>query len=230
MPTIIPSTPEAAWLSHLHGLPDWEPDLAPTVVLAPHPDDETLGCGGLIARLRRLDVPVIVVALTDGEGAYADAEGLAAMRVREQNAALATLGVGAENICRLHLPDRLLTDNEDRVYESVLNLVAPNSHLLAPWQADFHPDHEAAGRAAARVAAEKGLELTSYLFWTWHRGSPETLKDVSPVSLQLSRWERDTKLRALAEHASQFQHPDGQPILSDELLAPARRSFEVYIR
>ena len=230
MPTIVPLTPEATWLRYLRELPDWEPSLRPTVVLAPHPDDETLGAGGLIARLRRLDVPVMVVALTDGEGAYEDAEGLAEVRVQEQTRALARLGVTEDRICRLRLPDRRLTDNEDRIVELLLGLVGPTTHLVAPWTKDFHPDHEAAGRAAARIAEQKGLPLTSYLFWTWHRGSPETLNGVSMVSLQLGKGERETKLRALAEHASQLRHPDGQPILSDELLAPARRSFEVYIR
>ena len=230
MPTIHPLTSEATWLSHLRGLPTWDPPLQPTMVLAPHPDDETLGAGGLIARLRLLGVPVTVVALTDGEGAYTDAEGLAEIRIQEQTTALARLGVPRESIHRLGLPDRYLMENEDQLYAEVLRLAEPQTHLVAPWTRDFHPDHEAAGRIAARVARAKGLALTSYLFWTWHRGSPETLPTVSMVSLSLSEEEREMKLRALSSHASQLEHPDGQPILSDELLAPARRSFEVYIR
>ena len=229
MPTIIPLTSELTWLSHLQNLPEWTPPLRPTMILAPHPDDETLGAGGLIARLRLLDVPVTILAITDGEGAYPDVEGLSDIRVEEQMAALARLGVREEDVHRLRLPDRNLLENEDRIYEAALRLSGPETHLVAPWVKDFHPDHEAAGRAAERVASAKNLALTSYLFWTWHRGSPETLHDVSMVSLLLSEEEREMKLRALSAHASQLQHPDGQPILSDELLAPAQRSFEVYL-
>lgn len=45
------------------------------VVVAPHPDDEVLGCGGLIAAARAAGVPVLIIALTDGEQAYPDEPG-----------------------------------------------------------------------------------------------------------------------------------------------------------
>ena len=230
MPTIIPLTSEDTWLPFIRNLPEWNPPLQPTIVLAPHPDDETLGAGGLIAKLRSKGVPVTVIAITDGEGAYADAKGLAEVRVQEQTAALGRLDVAERYIHRLKLPDRKLTENEGRLYEFVMQWMKPNSHIIAPWIKDFHPDHEAAGRVAGKIATLKNLPLTSYIFWTWHRGSPETLSGTSMVSLPLTQEEQDTKRHALAAHASQFQHPDGQPILSEELLAPARRSFEVYIR
>jgi hypothetical protein len=51
MATIAPLIPEAAWLPVLLGIMDWEPPLVPTLVLAPHPDDETLCAGGLVAKL-----------------------------------------------------------------------------------------------------------------------------------------------------------------------------------
>lgn len=218
------------WLSRLHNLPVWEPPLQPTIVLAPHPDDETLGAGGLIARLRNLGIPVSVVAITDGEGAYTDGHGLGEIRIQEQTAALAKLGVSEKDIYRLKLPDRRLSENEDQLFESIVGLAGPTTHIVAPWCRDFHPDHEAAGRVAMKLSKAMNLPCNFYLFWTWHRGSPATLDGVSMVSLPLSKEERETKLQALAEHASQFQHPDGQPILSDGLLAPTQRSFEVYIR
>jgi LmbE family N-acetylglucosaminyl deacetylase len=49
---IIPVVQEAEWMSLLCDLPCWQPPEKPTVVISPHPDDETLGSGGLIARLR----------------------------------------------------------------------------------------------------------------------------------------------------------------------------------
>jgi hypothetical protein len=48
--------------------------------------------------------------------------------------------------------------------------------------------------------------------------------------LPLTDIELKAKSHALDAHASQFEHPDGQPILSPELLIPARRGFEVYIQ
>jgi LmbE family N-acetylglucosaminyl deacetylase len=230
MPTIVPITPEAAWLPAFVDLTDWEPPLVPTLVLAPHPDDETLGAGGLIAKLCRAGVQVTIVAITDGENAYAHTPNLGDIRVPEQTEALHRLGVPERMIHRLHLPDRDVSDYEDQLVDLLLPLASADTHLVAPWQRDFHPDHESTGRAAARVAQSKGLAITYYLFWTWHRGEPSMLDGLGVTKLALSDSELKSKLHALQAHVSQFDHEDGQPILSPELLAPAQRAFEVYIR
>jgi LmbE family N-acetylglucosaminyl deacetylase len=230
MPTIVPLVPEAAWLPAFVGLVDWDLPLVPTLVLAPHPDDETLGAGGLIARLCKAGVPVTIVAITDGEHAYADTPNLADIRILEQIEALHRLGVPERMIHRLHLPDRDVSGYEERLAELLLPFVTADTHLVAPWQRDFHPDHEAAGRAAARVAQWKNLPITYYLFWTWHRGEPSMLSGLGVTKLRLTDGELKLKLHALQAHVSQFEHGDGQPILSPDLLTPAKRAFEVYIR
>jgi LmbE family N-acetylglucosaminyl deacetylase len=230
MPTIVPFTLEAEWLPVFVDLADWELPFVPTLVLAPHPDDETLGAGGLIAKLRRASIPVTIVAITDGENAYADTHSLGEIRVLEQTEAIRRLGVPERMIHRLHLPDRDVSDYEDQLVEMLLPLVTAGMHLVAPWQRDFHPDHEATGRAAARVAQKKNLSITYYLFWTWHRGKPSMLDGLPVTKLPLSDAELQSKLHALQAHVSQFEHGDGQPILSPELLVPAQRAFEVYIR
>jgi LmbE family N-acetylglucosaminyl deacetylase len=230
MPTIVPLTSEAAWLTVFRGLADWEVPFVPTLVLAPHPDDETLGAGGLIAKLCRAGIPVTIVAITDGEGAYADTPHLGGIRVLEQNEALRRLGVPECRIRRLRLPDRNISGYEDQLVDLLIPLVTADMHLVAPWRRDFHPDHEAAGRAAARVAQRKELTISYYLFWTWHRGEPSMLDGLAVRKLALSDWELKSKLHALQAHVSQFEHEAGQPILSPELLAPAQRAFEVYIR
>jgi LmbE family N-acetylglucosaminyl deacetylase len=230
MPTVVPLTPEADWLPTLQNLADWELPLVPTLILSPHPDDETLGAGGMIAKLRSQGVPVIVVAITDGESAYADTQNLGDVRAAEQTEALRRLGVLAPMVRRLHLPDRDVSGCEDQLVDLILALIEPGMHLVAPWHRDFHPDHEAAGRAAMRVAQMKNLILTHYLFWTWHRGKPDILEGLSVERLQLTAAELETKLHALEAHDSQFRHADGQPILSPALLMPAQRAYEVYIR
>ncbi|MGF7183639.1 PIG-L deacetylase family protein [Tunturiibacter psychrotolerans] len=229
MSTIVPLTPEDEWLSGLCHLQPWTLPLVPTCIVAPHPDDETLGVGGMIAKLRLHDIPVTVVAVSDGENAYPDERGLGKVRKREQNEALERLGVGEQSIRRLRLPDSGLAKWEGSLERSLSEHVSPGMHLVAPWPRDFHPDHEACGRAAARVAKNHGLKLAFYLFWTWHRGVPHMLEGLPLVSLQLTQEERRLKLFALEAHVSQFEHAGGAPILSPELLRPAEREFEVYV-
>ena len=97
----MPVTSERVWLDTLHSAPPWKPNDGRTIVVAPHPDDEVLGAGGLIADRRRRHVPVTVVAVTDGEAAYAGVEGLGSLRRNEQSKALArVLGVAESDIIR----------------------------------------------------------------------------------------------------------------------------------
>lgn len=229
MATIVPLTSEYEWLSKLSNLPPWTLPLVPTVVVAPHPDDETLGAGGLIANLCRQNIALTVVAVSDGENAYADRQELGKVREGEQNEALVRLGVDRKNVHRLRLPDKELAAWQESLEKSLSALISPGMHIVAPWPKDFHPDHEACGRAAERVASKYGLQLTFYLFWTWHRGVPGMLNGSRLVSLHLTKEDRRTKLYALEAHISQFEHADGAPILSPELLLPAEREFEVYL-
>jgi LmbE family N-acetylglucosaminyl deacetylase len=230
LPTIVPEVREDVWLSALKGLEEWRVPHVPTVVLAPHPDDESLGAGGLIAHLRANGVPVTVVAVTDGEAAYANDDGQAELRVVEQAAALRQLDVSETAITRLHLPDSDVSAHEETLFDMLLPLVAEGTQLVAPWPRDFHPDHEAVGRVAARVAEARGVDVMWYLFWTWHRGTPEILRGRSIVKLSLDQWELARKRDAIGCHVSQLHRGDGQPILSEELLAPTRWPFEVYLR
>src|SRR6187399_2442164 len=89
---------EAAWIKALRDVPEWHPPARPTVIISPHPDDETLGAGGLIASQIRRGIPVDVVAVTDGEAAYPGQTDLAAVRRAEQENAVRELGVSARAI------------------------------------------------------------------------------------------------------------------------------------
>ena len=227
---ITPVVSESEWMGRLTGLPALGAGPQTTVVIAPHPDDETLGAGGLIAVLRSRGIEVTIVAVTDGENAYSDAPGLAALREREQTEALARLGVDSEShpSIEIALTAMSRTMNHD-LTECLLSIVPPNSQIVAPWRHDFHPDHEACGRVAEIVAKRQHASLASYFFWTWHRGVPETLAGLPLVSLSLGPAERCAKREALLCHQSQLQHENGDPILPENLLEPAWRSFEVFL-
>ena len=225
---IVPLVFEDEWLAALEDLPVWAPPPKRVVVLAPHPDDETLGAGGFIAAQCLRGTDVVVVAATDGESAYGFDLNLGKIRELEQANALKHLGVSVENITRLRLPDSNVAAHEARLVDHLLPFVTKDTLLIAPWRGDFHPDHEACGRAAARVASQTGATLTSYFFWTWHRGATESLYELTLRSFPLDQRQQKSKSEALKCHSSQLAHDSGEPILSDSLLAPARRPFEVF--
>ncbi len=200
------------------------------VFISPHPDDETLAAGGLIASQCESNRDVTVIAVTDGENAYADQSGLGPIRVREQDTAVNLLGGGKVQMIRLGLVDSGVSSQFDRIVDRLAALVDRGTHLVAPFAGDYHPDHEACGRAAERVAQASGCRLTQYFFWTWHRGTPADLHGLSLESFELTSSLMQKKLEALRCHRSQLENPGGEPILSHRLLAPARRNFEVFAR
>lgn len=229
---IVPKTSEQDWLQRLQALPTWRPSNGPMVVVAPHPDDEILSVGGLLAEQSARGVDLTVIAVTDGEHAYPqsnDSAALGRLRCNEQTAALERVGVPREKVSRLRLPDSDVSTHLRTLTERLCAFVSRETNLLAPWRGDFHPDHEACGHAAEQAARMTGATLISYFFWTWHRGTPELLQGLPLRSLSLSQPARIAKAEALCCHRSQLFRQGGEPILPPSLLAPAERPFEVFL-
>jgi LmbE family N-acetylglucosaminyl deacetylase len=233
---IVPLVKEEEWCLRLSHLPSWSAESmplsisqGPVLIVAPHPDDETLSVGGLIASLRSSAVDVLVAAVTDGESAYEDSHGLGEIRAREQAAALAYLGVKESNIFRFRLPDSNVASREKALAALLRPLVKRSAHVIAPWHHDFHPDHEACGRVAESLAMECEVTLAFYFFWTWHRGTTELLSGLPLVRFPLTKQLLDLKLQALACHRSQLYRDCGDPVLPEQLLAPTHRRFETFL-
>ena len=231
---IVPLVSEEEWLVRLSNFPILSDTQAsfggPVLVVAPHPDEETLGAGGLIAHLRSSGIEVLVAAVTDGENAYGASSVLGDLRATEQTAALAHLGVEAKNIYRFKVCDSDVSSCEGALEVMLAPLVARCGHVISPWRNDFHPDHEACGRVVERLAQIHDVQLTSYFFWTWHRGTTELVNGLDLVRFSLSAELLEAKDRALRCHRSQLHRDSGDAILPDRLLAPAYRSFETFLR
>src|SRR5688500_8417482 len=118
------------------------------LVLAPHPDDEVIGCGGLVALHLREKRPVVVVVATDGTkatGAPGDAISYRDLREAESRRGLAALGEGAR-IEFLRFPDRGLDDSVAESVRKTLIDFRPDVVCL-PSPVEIHPDHIALSRA-----------------------------------------------------------------------------------
>ena len=212
------------------------------VVLAAHPDDETLGAAGLIARAERFRIPVTVVLATDGEASHPGSsshppERLASLRRAEVAAAVRHLAPDAA-VIHLGLPDGSLLAARR---ELAAGLAAASRDLgavdllAAPWRGDRHPDHEAVGIAAERLSADSGARLVQYPIWAWHWADPAApeLADERWVALDLSGAEQAAKARALLEHRTQTR-PLGPgaadaPLLQPEFLEHFRRPRELFV-
>jgi len=229
MTAATPVTDETTWLNLLADRTGWDPPCIPTLVISPHPDDETLGAGGLIASQCRRGAPVSIIAVSDGEAAYPEYPSLASVRSGEHTDAARTLGVGPGELLRLGLPDSDISRYEDELAEQIADQIGVGTLVVAPWVRDPHPDHEACGRAALKAARATGASIVFYLFWTWHRNTPESLSSLPLRRFRVPEDLQATRATALACHRSQLEHDNGEPILPECFLAPARRSFETFI-
>jgi LmbE family N-acetylglucosaminyl deacetylase len=214
-------------------VPRWDPPPTPTLVVAPHPDDEVLACGGLIGRQRDRGVDVRVLAVTDGERAY-EADSLeldlAGLRRMEQRDALHVLGVDGCCVWRARLPDGDVARHERELVGRIIDCAKGFGLIVAPWVEDHHCDHEASGRAAAAAARTLGIPLVHSLFWAWHHGTPAALPTERMVSVPLRRSEVRRRHDALDRHRSQLTDlVSAVPMLSYDSIEPVRWDSEYYL-
>lgn len=208
------------------------------VVVSPHPDDETLAVGGLLWLLGRQGWHVVVVAVTDGARSHPatatrGAADLARRRRAEQVAALELLGIGTTQLVRLGVPDTAVSGHEVELADTLTALARADAWLIAPWESDGHPDHDAAGRAAGRAAAVGGARLLRYPLWTWHWARPghPGLLSWRPLRIDLPDAARRAKDLAIACYTSQTTalDPGGQAVVPPAMLDRHRRPWEVVL-
>jgi LmbE family N-acetylglucosaminyl deacetylase len=208
------------------------------LVLAPHPDDETIGCGATIARKISCGTPVRVVIATDSDDARRD----------ECAEACRRLGVPSDALHFLGLPDGALDARQedlDGALRSALGRFRPDE-VIAPFATDAHPDHRTLAAAAERLRAEVLPDATvlSYPVWFWNRwawvdrSTPRRTQDVElvwrPLAATFSLRGRVVrtggflahKRNALAAHASHTLDADWLAMFfgAEELFFETRRA------
>jgi LmbE family N-acetylglucosaminyl deacetylase/GT2 family glycosyltransferase len=163
------------------------------LVVAPHPDDEVIACGGALARHAAAGAAVRVVVLSDGAAGGSDAD-LAQRREQESRRAAAALGVA--DVRFLGLQDGALGAVPELVERVRAELDLHAAELVyAPSPLELHPDHKAAGRACAAALAHGPLRRV--MLYGVNTQVPATaLIDITPV--------RGKKQAALECFASQL--------------------------
>lgn len=210
------------------------------LILAPHPDDESLGCGGLIAAYCATGQPPIVAILTDGSNSHPNLDEAGRPHLRRQRAfearqATAHLGLPEANLKLLGFPDLSLEDFSPACVALLTDLARANAcdTIVSTSLHDPHPDHQAAAAIAQQVAAAVPLRRLSYPTWAWVVPPDTHLAEKSTQGwrLDISPY-LPAKRHAIVSHASQYFGLPGDPqkaCLPAELLAVAQRPYEVIL-
>jgi LmbE family N-acetylglucosaminyl deacetylase len=234
----------AACCAAMDALPFEDPDAmvgsGRALILAPHPDDESLGCGGLIATLCARGRPPLVAIMTDGAGSHPATQAFPAerlIRLRRDEVRLATqcLGLPAAALVCFDWPDAALPAG-GTVVDDMVSLIRREgcSAIFAPSPLDPHCDHVATAAIAAQAAAATELPVWSYPVWALMR-DPQDEVAVEAIT----GWRLDiaghlaAKRAAIEAHRSQHgaaiaDLPAGFR-LPPEMIARFTRPFEIFI-
>ncbi|MCX6966283.1 MAG: PIG-L family deacetylase [Verrucomicrobia bacterium] len=215
------------------------------LIVAPHPDDETFGCGGLIRLKSAAGVPVHVVILTDGEavavGLGEDPQKVISARKSETLNACQRLGLEADSVSWLHLPDGKMPHpgqpgfaEAARALHAEMELLAPQE-VYCPHAQDVHPDHLAATRLTEEAVrlSSRPCSLYYYPVWMWYHASSGLRKRLDTAGA----WRLDisaalsAKNHAMAAYLDAPKAPGGKPYcgrLPWSFLQNFRRRYEVY--
>ena len=236
-----PGTDEAAWTTALRrDLPALDLDVDRIVVVAAHPDDETLGAAGLLAAAAARGIPVDLLVATDGEGSHPDSPThtpatLALLRRRELHAAVGLLGLRAAPVF-LGLPDGGTDEHRDAVAAALTHALdradSDRVLVLSPWRGDGHRDHRVVGETVEEVCAARGVRSRAFPIWLWHWGTSDDVPWDRAERLALDPNVQDAKTRALDAHASQLRPlspaPGDEPMVHARMRAHFERDAEVF--
>lgn len=155
---------------------DFETAGEAVLVVAPHPDDEVLGCAGLVQRLLTVGRQVDVVILSGGGRSHAgccgiDEAALVENRRQLSRRAAGIIGLPTERLHFLDYPDGgIAFDNaETGRFRQLMAALKPDS-VFVPHHGEGWSDHLAAGEIARRLVKENGkmVRLFEYCVWFWY--------------------------------------------------------------
>mgnify|MGYP000291185827 FL=1 len=190
------------------------------MVFSPHQDDETLGCGGMIAQKREQGLSVVVTFLTDGRGSHTSdlniQNQIIQIRKQESLNALGILGVQPSGIYFLDKPDGTLPDltaeEREQTIEEISELLKryQPGEVYVPHHKDCHKDHEATFYLVkeAITQAKITVELLQYPIWVFWRAPLFILlklKDITAAYRLSITPVQERKNQAIAAYPSQIQ-------------------------
>ncbi len=172
------------------------------LIVAPHPDDETIGAFGLIRRLRAIGTTIRVIVVTDGAGSHRASprwprDRLVRERRRETLRAMRRLGIGHGAVRFLGLPDGDLPDLADECHRRLGRAIRPGADLIVgPAAADDHADHRVVAKALGRIRLPGGRRM-AYQVW------PIRIHAARSRILGLDQRARMAKRRTIAAYRTQ---------------------------
>jgi LmbE family N-acetylglucosaminyl deacetylase len=223
-----PGANDARWRDSIATAPAWLP--RGLAVVSPHPDDETLGAGGLIFTCAELGYEITIILVTDGEAACPEEPKLRERRFDELRASLMRIAPDGAHVVRLQYPDGAVAAVEHELEQRLLAVVPPDCTLVVPYENDGHTDHAATSRACRRAARTLNVPCVRYPIWAWYRLAPGSLDASTMGRVPLTNEAQEAKRQAIRCFRSQLEpRPGGDAVVPPHMLAYFERPYEVFL-
>ncbi|MEM7727086.1 MAG: PIG-L family deacetylase [Cyanobacteria bacterium P01_A01_bin.45] len=208
------------------------------IIFSPHQDDETLGCGGMIALKRSNNIPVMVVFLTDGKYGrpeWIEPEEIVDFRQQEAKVALCNLGIDSAQTSFLNHTDgslsQLLEQKNQEVINNILEVLTSfkPGEVYVPHSKDGHPDHEATYKLVKLALLRSGLkadiiQYPIWLFWQNPLSSSKKYHDIANAYRISIKAVKHLKQKAIISYKSQI------PNLPSSLLNSFFSDSEIFFK
>ncbi|ACP34631.1 LmbE family protein [Sulfolobus islandicus Y.G.57.14] len=164
------------------------------LIVAPHPDDETLCCGGVVQIFKERGYKVSVVVVTDGRYGSPDEKlkgSMELVEIRRQEALRASKILGIDEITFLSFEDSKVIEKE--VEKALVEFLHDKDVVLSPIPFDSHPDHAKIGKVMEKLYPK------AYFYLIW--GSMQA--NWREVRFDIRKY-REVKIRAINEYKTQI--------------------------
>ena len=209
-------------------------------IFAPHPDDEIIGCGGLLQQLTANGNPIVLIHVTNGTQSHPNStiytqEKLNTIRPQESVQALEILGVAHQvTTVALNLADGEVFAQQEQFYQKLSTIIQADDILITTFMRDGHPDHEATGQVVASFAKQHHLACYQVLIWAWHWAKPadNRIPWHCAMRVDLTTEQLQRKIEAITCFESQItldESTGNPPILSAQAIARISQPWEVYL-
>lgn len=212
------------------------------LVIAPHPDDEIIGLGGLILQTLEKKGKVTIVYLSDGEnsGIWEDKEEIKKQRIALTEKVCKQIQISTDSIYRFHLADGEISKLKSADFQSVVKRlctiiedVKPEA-VFATHELDFWPyDHVACANLTKEAIEKSGFkpQLYFYWVWAWYHLKPWNLykinfKNLFKINIQSELSQKQKLMNMYLEPLA----PNGNPwsgMLPKAMLFPFKKPFEI---
>lgn len=184
------------------------------LIVAPHPDDEVIGCGGLIARLVDLGNTPEIIVMTGGESShgkdYPDRTAIIKARRGLTREAISILGVPESNLHELDFKDGGISSDSGQIayLERLIEKIKPDTVLVPHWGEGWS-DHINTAKIIKFLVSD-ATQVWEYCVWMWYYNVWRGLDWENAATLRLTTREHELKLKAVEAYIRPLA-PDGKP-------------------